>query len=277
MKFLRKFYWLIGPNGIILILISYLATSLYQNFNFKKLKKNNQKLEFLNKLNNNHFVKIKTDQLGLESNLLKQEFTKFSKINSGLNDRKKFWVSYLNTKDEKIEAAKLFINKKVVYLAANYLNSTPILYSIKYFKTIKNEESSLSHSQLWHLDTTHKKIFKIFWSPFGVSSLQGPTTICKTGKKPKMWQFSNYPNFPSYFTDEEFKKSRLSKFETDEILLEPNELSICDTCNLFHYGSRFNHERWIVILEFASFKRYDYFHKPDEELEEINSIITSMI
>ena len=122
MKHIRKFYWLIGPNGIVLILISYLATSLYQNFNFKKLKKNNQKLAYLNKLNHNHFVKIKTDQLGLESNLLKEEFTKFSKINSGLNDRKKFWVSYLNTKDEKIEAAKLFINKKVVDLAANYLN-----------------------------------------------------------------------------------------------------------------------------------------------------------
>lgn len=64
MKHIRKFYWLIGSNGIILILISYLATSLYQNFNFKKLKKNNQKLAYLNKLNNNHFVKIKTDQLG---------------------------------------------------------------------------------------------------------------------------------------------------------------------------------------------------------------------
>lgn len=276
MNYLRKFYWLIGPNGILSIIISYVLTSLYEIFKFKDWNKNIHQKELLNEIKNNYFAVLETKQLDLNYKNLTQKFIQYSKNNLEIDKNKKFWISYLNSKNEKVEAAKLFINEKLIYLAANYLEAIPILYSIKYFKTIQAKDQKLSKSQLWHMDTTHKKIFKIFWSPKGVSSLQGPTTICKTGKKSKIWQYTNYPNFPSYFTDEQFKKSKLNKFETNEILLENKELSICDTCNLFHFGSRFNNERWIVILEFAPLKRFDYFHKPDKELSEVNELITSM-
>lgn len=278
---IRKFYWLIGPNGLVVIFFTYAITSSFEYFKFRKIKSkidhdvNNN--DHLKQLNQNYYFKDKTNVFGIDHKDLVNFFKKILDNNKNIEraNNKIFWIEHLISKKEKNEAARFFLNKKILNLAYNYLKTVPILHKIHFYETVESEE--FSKSQFWHLDTTHKKIFKIFWSPFGVSEDSGPTTICLSGKKSKIWQFLNYPNFPSYFNDKEFKESKLNSFQTKKILMNSDELSICDTCNLFHYGSRFEKKRFIVILEFAGFNKFDLLFKEDKDLKDINRDICNLL
>lgn len=159
-----------------------------------------------------------------------------AKIRAGTT--KPYWLDLYEAVGEKPSPVRDFLTSDLVLDAVClYVGEVPFLAEANLFYTPAGAATlppTQQGSQRWHLDRSRRRQVKIFMLPLGADDESGASLIL-----PKPWSdLRRYPNYPRYFTDEEFVAAGLDMSKVVRFTGKPGDVMFVDTSRLFHAGAR---------------------------------------
>ena len=158
---------------------------------------------------------------------------------------KKFFRKVVTPRDffDDPSLRKLILHEPMLQEISNYLGNVPFLEYAELLQSLPSTQ--LMQSQLWHRDRTAKRIVKVFLyieeveiqnGPFGFVSAQSSCAI-------PFWK--NH-----YIGDDDFFRY-VSKDEVQLVIGKPGKSFLIDTARCFHFGSRCQEPRLVLVLYFT--------------------------
>lgn len=292
--FYQKYF---SEVGYITREFNFLLNKIYfkDEINFRrsiKLKPILNDLQIVEDLNEFGYVKLKLADLGIDDSLRKYCDAIANEYNSKtLRDikilrkfsYKNYWINiYKPRTGFEDPIFSLVCNSRVLSIASNYLGACPYAQELNFYYSPAGEGdvNKLIASQQWHLDNDKKRRLKIFYSPYSISSSNGPTTVLPAHTTKRL----KYPSYPGYFNDCDLLRAGINfSDERIEFIANPDELYIADTSRCFHYGSRGNTDpRFMLIVGLGLIESHLNCHQIKNEiankygLENLNEKITSI-
>lgn len=142
---------------------------------------------------------------------------------------------------------ELSMNPQFIQMAAVYLGYIPFVdVSMEYTPL---HQKPIFGSQLWHRDTHHKNLFRIFFSPVEVSKKSGPFQFFPPNKS----SLAYVRNYPEAMTDDAIRQSGLNPNECITAELKPGEFLLTDSEACLHRGGlTYNKRRFHSWISYSS-------------------------
>lgn len=153
---------------------------------------------------------------------------------------------------------KYATDEKLLALVGNYLGGVPHLEQIKLVYSIPHANGAM-HSELWHVDRGDRFNLKLFTAIEDVTAEKGPLTILNADDS-RVVHRKNY--FRGRVSDEEME-TLVPKSNWRSLLMKAGEAVFVDTERCYHFGSRSQQPRLILICWYSSGFGY---HKRDRRI-----------
>tara|TARA_B100001093_G_C26849143_1_gene1024231 strand:+ start:3108 stop:3971 length:864 start_codon:yes stop_codon:yes gene_type:complete len=228
-----------------------------RNYLLLKKKFIEKKEEFKNSIiniNNKEGFVFLNKKNALPENLLRnlENFCterRISEIQNENND-KNFMINLLKENDvQKIDGLLDFsLNKNIVNIASNYLNTIPFLAYIYLFYSFPN--NSVNSSQLFHCDTEDDSQLKLFFYLDDVDDNNGPFVFIPKNKSLEIMRKTKYQG--KRLTDNQVYE-HINRNEVIKFTGKKGSGLAIDTCGCLHYGSRENVKpRKLLMIQFTN-------------------------
>lgn len=131
----------------------------------------------------------------------------------------------------------LSMTPQFIQMAAVYLESLPFIDISMEYTPI--HQQPLFGSQLWHRDTHHKSLFRIFFSPVEITKETGPFQLFPPNKS----SLNHVKYYPQAMTDDALYQSGLDPNDCITAELKPGEFLIADSESCLHRGGITRNQR----------------------------------
>lgn len=212
-------------------------------------------------LNTKGYVFLKFQDLGISSDAVYEFCTTMVQA---FNERKED-TTYLESLDQGIYSGKtisyriyeksvvrdplidLAQHENLISIAALYLQYLPVLEEISLvYNPIS--QNKLFGSQLWHCDTQHKRILKLFFSPIEITKENGPFEFFP----PNLSSTQFYKLLPDGMTDEQLELCGLDLNCSIKFLAKQDQILLVDTVRCLHRGGVTKKPRFISTISYSS-------------------------
>jgi len=200
-------------------------------------------------------LKISDDLLVYLENISQAEKMGYDEVASAQSlANKKYWTDLGSDAQENfLNLDPILKNKFLLDIISHYIGQIPTFGGFRYLYSPPFPVSkTLSGSQNWHLDNHHKNVLKLFFSPFPIGKMNGPTQVLPSDLSTKR----HYTKYPHYMVDDELRRQGVRESDQHFLTSEPGEIYLVDTSRCLHCGSRNEMPRHLAIASFQSMERY---------------------
>lgn len=148
------------------------------------------------------------------------------------------------TSDPLIELAR---NSTLITIAALYIRYLPLIENIAFIYNPIHGNQQFG-SQLWHRDTHHQKILKMFFSPFDISKENGPFEFFP----PSLSTPRYYQDLPEGMSDKRIEACGLDMNCSIKFLSKKSEILLIDTERCLHRGGFTQAPRFLSTISYTS-------------------------
>ncbi len=150
-------------------------------------------------------------------------------------------------KDARDPLIDLAQHEALIELATLYLQHLPLLEEMSLIYNPIHQGKQFG-SQLWHCDTQHKRILKLFFSPMEITKENGPFEFFP----PNLSSTQFYKLLPQGMSDHELEACGLDVNCAIKFLAKPNEILLVDTTRCLHRGGVTQKPRFISTISYSS-------------------------